>query len=65
MNKGGEVKMDFDDFEDFDWEDGVIIGGFFDYMVDQDETDERRRKKKQRDPDYDPLYNPDDEEPYP
>ena len=41
--------------DDFDWEDGVIIGGFFDYMVEEEEEDERRRKKLERE-----LLNPDD-----
>ena len=34
--------------DDFDWEDGVIIGGFFDYMTEQEEEVERRRKKLER-----------------
>ena len=34
--------------DDFDWEDGVIIGGFFDYMTEQEEEDERLRRKLER-----------------
>ena len=41
--------------DDFDWEDGVIIGSFVDYMVDQEEEDEKRRKKLEQDPDYDAM----------
>ena len=43
------------DFDDFDWEDGVIIGSAVDYMVDQEEEDEKRRKKLEQDADYDPM----------
>jgi hypothetical protein len=50
--KEGSAMIDFDDF---DWEDGVVIGSFFDYMVDQKEADEKRRKKREHDPDYDPM----------
>ncbi len=40
--------MDDNFLDDFDWEDGVIIGGFFDYMTEQEEEDERLRRKLER-----------------
>ena len=38
------------DFDDVDWEDGLVIGSFFDYITDQEELDEeRKRRRKGRD----------------
>jgi hypothetical protein len=51
FSEGGETM----DFDDFDWQDGVIYGSFADYMVDQEEEDEKRRKKLEQDPDYDSM----------
>ena len=45
------------DFDDFDWEDGVIIGSFSDYMVDQEKEDEKARKKLERE-----MFGPDEPE---
>lgn len=52
--------MDFDD--DFDWQDGIVIGGFFDYMTEQ-EAEERCLKKLEKDyfdPDTPGLDDEDD-----
>ena len=56
-----------DFFDDFDWQDAVVVGSFLDYMVDQEKLDEEeeRRRRRKHDPDYDPIFNPDDDEPYP
>ncbi len=58
------------DFDDFDWEDGVIYSSFADYMLTEEEEDEKRRRKTEQDADYDPMddFEEDidkDEEPYP
>ena len=47
--------MDFDDFDDFDWEDAVVVGSFVDFMAEEEDEDERRRKKVER-----KMLNPDD-----
>jgi len=47
------------DIDDFDWEEGVVIGGFFDYMTDQDEADGKRRRKKRPD---DPSFEQEDQD---
>lgn len=40
--------MDFNHFDDdFDWEDNLIIGGFIDYMMDQEKLDKEEGKRKQ------------------
>lgn len=44
MRKGDNM-----DFDDFDWEDGVVIGSFFDYMIDQEELEGRKRRRKDMD----------------
>ena len=40
--------MDDNIIDDFDWEDGVIFGGFFYYLVEEEEEDERLRRKLER-----------------
>jgi len=59
--------MDDDLFDDFDWTDAVIGGSFVDYMTEEEKHEERLRRLLERDlpEDYDPIFNPDDEEPYP
>ncbi len=47
--------MDFDDFDDFDWEDTVVVGSFVDFMTEEEAEDERRRRKLER-----KMLNPDD-----
>ena len=47
--------MDFDDFDDFDWEDAVVVGSFVDFMTEEEAEDERRRRKLER-----KMLNPDD-----
>ena len=56
-----------DFFDDFDWQDGVVVGSFVDYMTEEEKREERLRRLLERDlpEDYDPIFNPDDEEPYP
>ena len=56
-----------DFFDDFDWEDGVVVGSFVDYMTEEEKREEQLRRLLERDlpEDYDPIFNPDDEEPYP
>lgn len=44
------------DFDDPDWQDGVIIGGFFDHMTEE-EAEERRRRKLEKE-----LFELDDPE---
>jgi hypothetical protein len=59
--------MDDDLFDDFDWQDAVVISSAMDYLVEGDEEEEKRRRWLERElpEDYDPIFNPDDEEPYP
>jgi hypothetical protein len=60
--------MSFDDFfDDLDWQDMVVGLGFLDYMTEEERRDEKLRRLLERDlpEDYDPIFNPDDEEPYP
>ena len=47
--------MDFDDFDDFDWEDAVVVGSFVDFMAEEEDEDERLRRKLER-----KMLNPDD-----
>ena len=37
------------DIDDVDWEDGLLIGSFFDFIADQDEADDKHRRKKRPD----------------
>ena len=59
--------MDDDLFDDFDWQDAVVISSAMDFLVEEDEEEEKRRRWLERElpEDYDPIFNPDDEEPYP
>jgi len=59
--------MDDDLFDDFDWTDGVIGGSFVDYVTEEERREEQLRRWLERElpEDYDPIFNPDDEEPYP
>ena len=56
-----------DFFDDFDWQDAVVVGSFVDYMTEEEKREERLRRLLERDlpEDYDPIFNPDDDEPYP
>lgn len=36
------------DIDDVDWEDGVLIGGFFDYMTDQEQLDDEEQKRRRK-----------------
>lgn len=39
------MDMDDDFFDDFDWEDAVVVGSFVDFMTEEEAEDERRRRK--------------------
>ena len=48
--------MDFDDLDDFDWEDAVVVGSFVDFMTEEEAENERQRRKLER-----KMLNPDDD----
>ena len=56
-----------DFFDDFDWQDAVVVGSFVDYMTEEEKREERLKRLLERElpEDYDPIFNPDDEETYP
>lgn len=53
---GQATEVNTMDFDDPDWQDGVIIGSFFDHMTEE-EAEERRRRKLEKE-----LFELDDPE---
>lgn len=51
-----------DEFGD-DWTDFALAGAAIGFI--EEELEEEKKRRRELDPDYDPIFNPDEEEPYP